>query len=153
LNTLPDYRYLAFHAGQTHEEPSVFNNPAANQDYSVQLVFGAGGDVQAAIDIAQCGDTIVLQAGATFRTAGPWVPFVLVAKPCGAGADDPYITIQSSNLALLPNGRVSPADRNNMAKIVALGPGGAFTAQEGAHKLHDQSESDRYGSVLQSIST
>jgi len=40
LKTLFDYRYLAFHAGQTHEEPSVFNNPASNQDFSVQLVFG-----------------------------------------------------------------------------------------------------------------
>ncbi len=41
LNALPDYRYLAFHAGQTHEEPRRFNDPAANQDFSVRLQFGA----------------------------------------------------------------------------------------------------------------
>src|SRR5262249_27100966 len=40
LNALPDYRFLAFHAGQTHEEPRRFNDPANNQDFSVQLVFG-----------------------------------------------------------------------------------------------------------------
>ncbi len=41
LNALPDLRYLAFHAAQTHEEPRRFNDPAANQDFSVQLQFGA----------------------------------------------------------------------------------------------------------------
>jgi hypothetical protein len=41
LNSVPDYRYFAFHAGQTHEEPRRFNDPSANQDFNVQLVFGA----------------------------------------------------------------------------------------------------------------
>lgn len=40
LNALPNYQYLAFHAGQTHEEPRRFNDPSANQDFSVQLQFG-----------------------------------------------------------------------------------------------------------------
>jgi len=40
LNALPDYRFLAFHAGQTHEDPRRFNDPAANQDFDVQLMFG-----------------------------------------------------------------------------------------------------------------
>jgi hypothetical protein len=38
--TLPNYRFLAFHAGQTHEDPSRLNSPTANQDFSVQLHFG-----------------------------------------------------------------------------------------------------------------
>lgn len=48
LGALADYRYLAFHAGQTHEEPRRFNDPAANQDFSVQLQFGrrAGPEVR-----------------------------------------------------------------------------------------------------------
>ncbi|MGB7202059.1 MAG: hypothetical protein WBD16_07300 [Pyrinomonadaceae bacterium] len=41
LNAIPNYRYFAFHAGQTHEEPRRFNDPSANQDFNVQLVFGA----------------------------------------------------------------------------------------------------------------
>lgn len=64
LNTLPDYRYLAFHAGQTHEEPSVFNNPAANQDFSVQLVFGG-----------TAGPEVPVSTYAQLRypaTTGPW---------------------------------------------------------------------------------
>lgn len=106
---------------------------AAEQVRANTITVPAGGNFQAAINQAQCGDTIVLQSGATFRTEGPWIPFTLVAKACGAGANDPYITIQTSNLTLLPDGRVSPTDKNNMVKIVATGPGGAITAQEGAH--------------------
>ena len=37
---LPDHRYLAFHVGQTHEDPRDLNDPSANQDFSVQLQFG-----------------------------------------------------------------------------------------------------------------
>lgn len=39
--SLGDYPFLAFHAGQTHEEPSRFNSPGMNQDFSVQLHFGS----------------------------------------------------------------------------------------------------------------
>src|SRR5438046_8619439 len=50
------------------------------------LTVAAGGDLQAALDRAQPGDTILLEAGATF--AGP---FTLPAKTGSA-----YITLRSS---------------------------------------------------------
>src|ERR1051325_3865746 len=61
------------------------------------LTSPAGGDLQAALDSAQPGDTIVLEAGATF--AGP---FQLPAK-----SGDDWIYIQSSRYEKLP----SPGER------------------------------------------
>ena len=51
--------------------------------FAATLTLDAGGDLQAAIDAAQPGDTILLQAGATFTG-----PFTLRAKNGTA-----YITI------------------------------------------------------------
>jgi IPT/TIG domain len=65
---------------------------------------GAGGNFQAALNAAQPGDTIVLEAGATYTT--PPDGFVLPNKP---GAD--WIVIKTSNMAGLPaeGNRLSPA--------------------------------------------
>src|ERR1041384_6948991 len=73
----------------------------------------AGGDLQAALNSAQPGDTIVLQAGATY--VGP------ITLPVKSGSS--YITIQSSALAALPpdGQRVSPAFAPLMPKIVSPG--------------------------------
>lgn len=78
----------------------------------------AGGDLQAAIDSANPGDEIVLQAGATFVGN-----FVLPQK-AGTG----WITIRSSNMSALPaeGVRVSPSDAANMPTIVAEGVSTAF---------------------------
>src|SRR5580658_5509309 len=72
----------------------------------------AGGDLQAALHQAQLGDTIVLQAGATFTG-----PFLLPNKTTGSG----WIYVVSSNLASLPppGQRVGPKDAVNMPKIVS----------------------------------
>src|SRR5947207_10044761 len=66
-------------------------------------IFPTPTGLQAAIDSAQLGDTIILQAGTTYTGA-----FTLKNKTTGTG----MITIQSSNLAQLPGAgvRVSPAD-------------------------------------------
>src|SRR5260370_29998708 len=73
-----------------------------------------GGDLQAAINSAQSGDTIVLTAGATY--AG------LVSLPDKTGVD--YITIQSSSALDLPEGvRVSPSQSALLAKMVSRGLG------------------------------
>jgi hypothetical protein len=71
----------------------------------------AGGDLQAALNNAAPGDTIVLAAGATFT-----VNFVLPAKS-GSGV----ITVRTSTPdALLPEGsRVGPASAPLLARIVA----------------------------------
>ena len=61
------------------------------------------------------GDTIVLQAGATYATRvttvnsyGPQgYPFLLPNKSCATGQ---YVTIQTSQAASLPTGRISPSN-------------------------------------------
>jgi hypothetical protein len=76
------------------------------------LNVAAGGDLQAAVDKAQLGDTIVLQAGATFTG-----PFTLPNKMTGSG----WIYVISSNLSNLPppGTRVGPTNASNMPKLVA----------------------------------
>ena len=86
----------------------------------------AGGNLQAAINNAQPGDEIVLEAGATY--AGP------ITLPVKAGAS--YITIRSSAIANLPpeGTRVSPAYASAMPKIVSMGAGDpALQTSPGAH--------------------
>ena len=76
------------------------------------LKVATGGDLQAALNKAQLGDTIVLQAGATFKG-----PFKLPNKTAGSG----WIYVVSSNLANLPppGTRVGPVNAAHMPKIVA----------------------------------
>jgi hypothetical protein len=74
----------------------------------------AGGDLQAAIDRARGGDTISVQAGATFTG-----PFTLPARP-GRRA----ITIRSSRLRKLPRGRrVRGRDARHMPLLTTPGAG------------------------------
>jgi len=81
--------------------------------------------LQTAIDSARGGDTIELEAGATY--AGP---IYLVDHP-GEG----FVVIRSSSTALPPEGqRVSPADASAMARITA--PAG-LRAIETRPRAHD----------------
>jgi hypothetical protein len=75
------------------------------------ITVNAGGDLQAAINSALLGDTIVLQAGATFTG-----PFTLPNKTSGTG----WIYIQSSAYSSLPapGTRVAISDAANMPKLV-----------------------------------
>lgn len=84
-----------------------------------------GGDLQAAIGRAQSGDTIELQAGATY-----YGEIKLPNKPL-----TDYVTIQTSAAAQLPEDkRVSPANANLMAKIVTKGGGvSAVSTANGAN--------------------
>ncbi|MBC7909698.1 MAG: right-handed parallel beta-helix repeat-containing protein [Pyrinomonadaceae bacterium] len=88
----------------------------------------AKGDVQAALERARPGDTILLEAGATFRGA--------LNLPNKSGND--YITIRSSAPdSQLPaaNERIDPARYGSvLPKIVSDTPGeSAVTATNGAH--------------------
>src|ERR1044071_9407908 len=76
---------------------------------------GAGANLEQALDEAQPGDTLVLEAGAVFVG-----PFTLPAK-----AGDGWITVQSSALGSLPGDgqRVSPSDSTHMPKVVSSGRG------------------------------
>jgi hypothetical protein len=91
--------------------PKTFDTTYTAQT-GATLNVGAGGDLQAALDKAQLGDTIVLQAGASW--AGQ---FKLPNKTGGSG----WIYVVSSQLANLPSPgtRVSPANAANMPKILA----------------------------------
>src|SRR6516225_6132934 len=86
----------------------------------------AGSDLQAALDKAQLGDTIVLQAGATFTG-----PFRLPNKTSGSG----WIYVVSSNLSNLPppGTRVAPTNASNMPKIVAPNGQSALTTVATSH--------------------
>ncbi len=86
----------------------------------------AGGSLQTALNQAQLGDTIVLQAGATYTG-----PFVLPNKTVGSG----WIYVVSSNLSSLPAAgtRVSPGNATNMPKIVAPNGLQAINTVAGSH--------------------
>jgi hypothetical protein len=90
------------------------------------LTVGTGGNLQAALDKAQLGDTIVLQAGATFTG-----PFKLPNKTTGSG----WIYVVSSNLSQLPPAgtRVSPANASNMPKILAPNSQNAIITVANSH--------------------
>lgn len=91
-----------------------------------RITVDAGGDLQAALNNAKLGDTIVLQAGATFTG-----PFTLPNKTSGSG----WIYVVSSNLASLPSPgqRVGPKDAVNMAKIASLAYNNAVKTTYNSH--------------------
>jgi hypothetical protein len=91
------------------------------------LKVAAGGNLQAALNNAHLGDTIVLQAGATFRG-----PFKLPNKTAGTG----WIYVVSSHLSNLPAPgiRVSPANAPYMPKILA--PNGLNALKTVANSHH-----------------
>jgi hypothetical protein len=88
----------------------------------------AGGSLQSAIDAAQPGDTILLQAGATFTGN-----FVLRKK---AGASDAYITIRSAaaDSGLPATGvRMSPSYVTKLPKLRSPSSKPALRTEAGAH--------------------
>jgi hypothetical protein len=83
---------------------------AVPSSYAAPIYVHAGDDLQTAINSAQPGDVLILDAGATFN--GP------ITLPSKDGSS--YITIQSSALAQLPAGlRVSPSNASQMPKIIS----------------------------------
>jgi hypothetical protein len=90
----------------------------------------AGGNLQAAIDAAQPGDTIVLQAGATFEGS-----YILRYK-AGTGTNADWITIRTStpDSILSAGERVFPSDAPLLARIVS--PGGAAAALKTEPRAH-----------------
>ncbi|HVF88901.1 MAG TPA: hypothetical protein VNH22_02465, partial [Blastocatellia bacterium] len=97
------------------ELPRVFLDTSYTPPTGGTINVPPGGDLQAAINSASPGDTIVLQAGATYTT--PPDGFILPNK---SGAS--WVVIRTSNLSGLPEGRrVGPSNASAMAKIVATG--------------------------------
>ncbi|MGE3706906.1 MAG: carbohydrate-binding protein, partial [Vicinamibacterales bacterium] len=86
----------------------------------------AGGDLQAAINQARLGDTILLQPGALYTGA-----FELPAKS-GTG----YLTIRSAtpDSQLPPDGvRISPADAPRLPRLVSIAGMAVLRTRPGAH--------------------
>src|SRR5438046_76211 len=113
-------------AAQLPTLPQAFIDTTYSPPSGNTIVVNAGGNLQTAINNAVPGDTIVLQAGATFTG-----PFTLPNK-VGSG----WIYIRSSAYALLPppGTRVSIADATNMPKIVGTAAGGtAIQTNSQAH--------------------
>ncbi|NOT47876.1 MAG: hypothetical protein HOP17_09040 [Acidobacteria bacterium] len=106
--------------------PQVFIDTTYSPPAGTTITVNAGGNLQTAINGAQPGDTIVLQAGAIFTG-----PFRLPNKT-GNG----WIYIRSSAYSNLPapGNRVGPTDAANMPKIIVTQGGAtALEAQSGAH--------------------
>lgn len=97
----------------------------SNIAIGADLVVPAGGDFQQALNAALPGDTITLQAGATYQGT--------YSLPKKSGAD--WVTIRSSALASLPPAgvRVTPAHAAFMPKLKAVGSNPAMVATDGAH--------------------
>ena len=98
---------------------------AAPQRNGSILKLGRNGDLQAALNQARPGDTIVLEAGAVYQ--GP------ITLPVKSGSD--FITIQSSRANDLPEGvRVSPAQSQLFAKVQSATNGEPIVkTKPGAH--------------------
>jgi hypothetical protein len=95
------------------------------------ITLKAGDDLQAALKSARFGDTIVLQAGATYVG-----PIILPLKSGGSGTDADYITIRTSDLAGIARDdeRLKPAlHARALAKIVAPTEKAAVVTEAGAH--------------------
>jgi hypothetical protein len=91
----------------------------------------AGDDLQAALRSARFGDTIVLEAGATFTG-----PIILPFKGAGSGTGADYITIRTSDLAgIAADGdRIKPAlHARALPKIVAPRERAAVGTEPRAH--------------------
>ncbi|MFN2531062.1 MAG: hypothetical protein ABR555_07175 [Pyrinomonadaceae bacterium] len=109
-------------AGALVQRPRRVGNPPLASDRLI--VVNKGDNLQKAIDRAMPGDTIVLQAGATF--AGP---FVLPVKP---GAS--YVTLQTNALERLPEGvRVKPSQASAMAQLTSPKGEPVIRTASGAH--------------------
>jgi hypothetical protein len=106
------------------EMPRVYVDTSYRHPSGATLFVGRGGDLQAALDKANPGDTIVLEAGTTFTGH-----FVLPPKT-GNG----WIYIQSSAIDNMahPGQRTSPADTNYMPRIQTQDSLSAITVLPGA---------------------
>jgi hypothetical protein len=94
------------------EQPRVFLDTAYRARTGVTRNVPAGGNLQAAIDAANPGDLIVLQAGATYTGN-----FILRAK---SGSTYIYIRTSAPDSALpAPGTRIDPSYASSLAKIVS----------------------------------
>lgn len=107
------------------ELPRVYLDTQMPRVAGRTITVNAGDNLQAALDAAQPGDEVVLQAGATFTGN-----FVLPAKP-GIGPNQ-WIIVRTSGQLPAEGKRVTPADAPQMPKILTNIARSAITAAMGA---------------------
>jgi hypothetical protein len=108
------------------EPPRVFLDTTYVAPAGKTINVTAGGDVQAAIDRAQPGDVIMLQAGATFTGN--------FRLPNKSGSDWIIIRSSAADADLPPPGtRVTPAKSEIMPKLISPDSGPVVYTDEGAH--------------------
>lgn len=93
-----------------------------------------GSDLQSALDSARCGETLVLDSGATYKPPGD--SFVLRKKASCTGTEADYITIQTSDLDGIsaPGVRIEPAKHASaMPKLLTTNGQFVIIAEPGAH--------------------
>jgi len=107
--------------------PKVFLDTTYSPPKGETINVHAPDNLQAALDRAKPGDTIIVEAGATYNGS-----FTLRDKPGGAG----WIYIISSQLATLPppGKRVSPADALQMPVLVGGNNTPAILTDSKAHQ-------------------
>lgn len=88
-----------------------------------EIKVNAGQSIQTAVDNAQPGDVISVEAGAKFRG-----PVLLPAK-----SGDAEIVIQSSRMSEIPSSRVNPAHSSLMPTIVVPNAEQSIRTRPGAH--------------------
>ena len=107
--------------------PTTYLNTTYVPGSGTTWTVNAGGNFQTALNNAQLGDTIVVQAGATFTGN-----FTLPNKTTGSG----WITVRSSaSDSDLPvaGKRITPAHSSLMPKIVSANSAYALSTTNGAH--------------------
>ena len=98
---------------------------------SREIIVDSGANLQQALNSAKFGETIVLEAGATYSGN-----FILPYKGEGSGTDQDYITIRTSELGAIPpeGQRVKPAlHAKAMPKIVSASSDPALRLEQKAH--------------------
>ena len=112
--------------GPDPELPRIFIDTTYTAPTGRTIAVPEGGDFQAAIDQAQPGDVITLQAGATYTGN-----FTLPAK---SGSDWIVIRTSAPDTSLPSSGgRITPGYRNVLPKIVSPNSGPALEALSGSH--------------------
>ena len=115
-------------------EPAAFCVPLPLPDRRTVRA-GNGAELQGALDRAEAGDTILLEAGATFHPVTPDGSFLLRRRPIPAGS---WVTIRSADKAFDTDGslppwkRVDKANANLMPKVRAAGSAPAVRTEAGA---------------------
>ncbi len=97
----------------------------------------SGGDLQAALDVANCGDMIVLQAGGSYVVPTLEQPFLAKAKGACTGTSADFITIQSSNANALPSSlrdlSISQINALSLPKLITKVSTPALEFEAGSH--------------------